>query len=106
MARQTTTVLIDDVDGGEATDTVQVSLDGVAYEIDLNDENAQKLRDEISAWTTKGRRVGGRARRGTAGTTRDGDTKVVRQWAQEHGYNVGDRGRIPDDIRRAYDDAH
>ena len=43
MARKTQVILTDDVDGSEATQTVSFALDGVAYEIDLNDSHAEQL---------------------------------------------------------------
>lgn len=101
MARKTRIVLTDDLDGSAATSTVDFALDGVTYEIDLNDENAQKLRDEFAAWVGHARRVGGRARRGTS-RGRSDETKRIREWAQANGYEIGDRGRVSAEIREAY----
>lgn len=101
MAHKTRIVLTDDLDGSAATSTVGFALDGVTYEIDLNDENAQKLRDEFAAWVGHARRVGGRARRGTS-RGRSDETKRIREWAQANGYEIGDRGRVSAEIREAY----
>src|SRR5690625_7280415 len=79
MARKTQVLLVDDIDGTDATNTVTFGLDGVAYEIDLNDDNARQLRSELEKWTAPARRTGGRARRGTGGGTA-GDAKKIRQW--------------------------
>lgn len=104
MARRTFVELVDDMDGGTADETVSFALDGVAYEIDLTAENAAELREALGVWAGKARRVGGRR---IAGKSRSGeDTAKIRAWAQEHGYSVSDRGRIPDDVRQAYKDAH
>lgn len=104
MARRTFVELVDDMDGGTADETVQFGLDGVAYEIDLTAENAAELREAFGVWAGKARRVGGRR---IAGKSRSGeDTARIRAWAQEHGYSVGDRGRIPAEVRQAYKDAH
>ena len=65
MARKTQVILTDDTDGSEATGTVSFALDGVSYEIDLNDDNAQQMREQLSEWTSKARRVGGRRIPGT-----------------------------------------
>ena len=65
MARKTQVILTDDIDGSEATGTVSFALDGVSYEIDLNDDNAQQMREQLSEWTSKARRVGGRRISGT-----------------------------------------
>ena len=40
-------VLVDDLDGGPADETVTFSLDGVSYEIDLTHDNAAALRDAL-----------------------------------------------------------
>ncbi|MGO2521222.1 MAG: histone-like nucleoid-structuring protein Lsr2 [Microbacterium sp.] len=101
MARKTRIVLTDDLDGSEATSTVDFALDGVTYEIDLNDENAQKLREDFASWLEHSRRVGGRARRGTS-RGRSDETKRIREWAQANGHEIGDRGRLSSEIRQAY----
>ncbi|MGP4105386.1 Lsr2 dimerization domain-containing protein [Nonomuraea sp. KM90] len=40
MAKQVREILIDDVVGGPAKETVNFGIDSAAYEIDLNDANA------------------------------------------------------------------
>jgi hypothetical protein len=50
------TLFIDDIDGSAAEGTVRFGLDGTEYEIDLNAEHAQQLRDAPS-----GRCAGGPA---------------------------------------------
>src|SRR6516225_4564806 len=61
MAKKVTVTLVDDFDGEAAADeTVEFGLDGVTYEIDLSSKNAKKLRDDLTVWVDKGRRVGGR----------------------------------------------
>src|SRR5690625_7411297 len=100
MARKTQVLLVDDIDGTDATNTVTFGLDGVAYEIDLNDDNARQLRSELEKWTAPARRTGGRARRGTVGGTA-GDAEKIRQWASENGSEGSRRGRIPADVRVA-----
>ncbi|MGO2720300.1 MAG: histone-like nucleoid-structuring protein Lsr2 [Brachybacterium tyrofermentans] len=101
MARKTRIVVTDDLDGSAATSTVGFALDGITYEIDLNDGNTQKLRDEFAVWLEHARRVGGRPRRGTS-RGRSDETKRIREWAQANGYEIGDRGRISAEIRQAY----
>lgn len=105
MARRTQVILVDDIDGGDASSAIEFGLDGVSYEIDLNEENAQKLRDLIEPWRVAGRRTGGRAKRGRR-PANSGQTPVIRQWAQANGYELGDRGRIPQNIKDAFTAAH
>lgn len=118
MAQQVQVVLVDDLDGGEAEETVSFALDGVAYEIDLNAANAARLRDELAPWVGHARRVGGRSGGGRSGGGRRSgsrgrpssssgvDTAAVRDWARENGYKVSERGRISAEVMEAYRAAH
>lgn len=106
MAQKVQVILIDDIDGGNADETVSFSLDGVAYEIDLSTENAAKLREALSTWVGHARRVGGRraaGRRAGSRGTGGGESAAIREWARANGYTVNDRGRIPANIKAAYD---
>ena len=100
------TVLIDDLDGGPASATVTFALDGTTYEIDLSDDNAAKLRDDLGSWIGHARIGGGGARRGPRPSTRrpasKADNAAIRVWARENGRSVSDRGRIPAEIVDAY----
>ena len=104
MAQKVQVVLVDDLDGGEATETVNFSIDNVAYEIDLNADNAAKLRAALAEWTPKARRVSAAKRGG--GRSRRADSVKVRAWAKAHGYEISERGRISTEIREAYSAAN
>lgn len=115
MARKVTYQLVDDLDGGEASSTVEFGLDGATYEIDLSETNAQALRDVLARYVAKGRKVGGRRRSGggrsTNGRSRStGRTEApaaeVREWARANGHEVPDRGRVSAEVREAYAAAH
>ncbi|WP_422665454.1 histone-like nucleoid-structuring protein Lsr2, partial [Aquipuribacter hungaricus] len=58
VAQHVNVVLVDDIDGSSASETVTFSLDGVSYEIDLNEDNAARLRSSVSEFVEKGRRAG------------------------------------------------
>jgi hypothetical protein len=107
MAQRVQVLLVDDIDGGDAAETVTFAIDGVTYEIDLSVDNAAQLRGAIGRWVANARRVSGRSQRGTARRTGGGgnDTARVRAWARSNGYQVSDRGRIPQEIRQAYEQA-
>ena len=71
MAQKVHIVLVDDLDGSEATESVSFALDGTSYEIDLNEKNAAKLRDPLSGYVGHARKVGSarsKARRGSSAT--------------------------------------
>jgi len=108
MAQRVEVVLIDDIDGGKAAETVTFALDGVSYEIDLSEKNARKLRDDLATWTGHARRAGAAkaASRRRAGAAKRTDLGAVREWARANGHTVSDRGRISADIQAAYDKAH
>jgi hypothetical protein len=109
VAQRVEVVLVDDLDGGQAEETVQFSLDGVSYEIDLNAANAAALRDAMALYVGHGRRVGGRRSSGRSSSRRSGgspETAAIRAWAREQGLPVNERGRIPGDIVAQYESAH
>src|SRR4029450_6761150 len=57
MARRVITPLIDDLDGKKADRTVEFSLDGTNYTIDLSEANAGKLRKALDPYIAAGTRL-------------------------------------------------
>ena len=115
MAQKVHIVLEDDLDGSEATETVSFALDGTSYEIDLNDDNAAKLRDALAVYVGHARKVSGGARRSGGGGSGGGrrgasnggtSAREIREWARANGHEVPDRGRIPAEVRSAYEAAN
>ncbi len=114
MAQKVQVLLVDDIDGGTADETVSFAIDGVTYEIDLTTEHATELRDALATWVGHARKVGGRSggrssggssSGGTSRPRRSSDAGAVRTWAKENGYEVSERGRISAEIREAYEAA-
>ena len=107
MAQRVHIVLEDDLDGSGAEETVQFGLDGVNYEIDLSAKNAAKLRDSLTKYVGAARRAPSRGGRKTGrGRTSGPSASDVRDWARSNGYEVSDRGRVPADVKAAYDAAN
>jgi hypothetical protein len=110
MAQRVSVLLVDDLDGEPADETVTFGLDGVTYEIDLTSGNAAKLRDDLASWIGHARRSGGRRTAGRIATRTSGGKRrnlsAIRVWARESGYTVSDRGRISSEVQAAYDKAH
>jgi len=106
VAKQIIHKLVDDLDGGDAEETVNFANDNIQYEIDLSEKNAAKLRDVFAPYVGAGARVarggvvvGGRAARGRGGATADREqNKAIREWAKKSGKEISDRGRIPQEI--------
>lgn len=107
MAQKVTVTLIDDLDGSVAVETVPIGLDGVAYEIDLSADNADKLRTSLAKFVGASRKLAGigakpRARRVSTGTDSGpganysvAQRKEIREWCLQHGARMGERGRLP-----------
>ena len=101
MAQRVVVTLSDDIDGGEAAETVAFGLDGKAYEIDLSAANADRLRDALGPYLQAGRR---RSRSGKTyqHTAVAPDPAAVRAWARSNGMDVPPRGRIPKKVYEAF----
>ncbi len=112
MATETSTRLIDDLDGGTAERTVSFGWDGQTYEIDLSKRNAAALEKAMKPYVEAGRSARPVARpaarrRGNrgAGSGRRSDLAAIREWARANGHEVSDRGRIAAPITEAYEAA-
>src|SRR5437588_7375821 len=86
MAQKVSITMTDDLDGSEATETVAFSLDGTAYELDLNARNAASMRKAFDKYVGAARKAGRGAARAGSGRSRrrsssDVDPKAVRAWA-------------------------
>src|SRR5687767_10462110 len=90
-------VLTDDLDGSEATHTLNYMVDGQEYEIDLSEENVQRFHEALEPFVSKSRQVerqtapvrrGRRdGRRRSSASGRD-DIPQIRLWAEANGYEV------------------
>jgi len=113
MAQITQVTLVDDLDGGEAAESVSFSLDGKTYEIDLSAKHAAALRDAFAPFIGGARRAGNAAKVGSqqrmstvrsmgSGLSR-GETAAIREWANANGLEVSTRGRISSAVLEAYE---
>lgn len=119
MARKIVHQLVDDIDGTlldvGSGETIYFALDGIAYEIDLTDENAAALRDALAPFVAAGRSVSS-GRSGSSGASNAGgrkrrrpgqeDYSAIRAWAKDNGYQMSERGRVPAAVIEAYEAAH
>ncbi len=102
MAQQVQTLFVDDIDGSAADGTIRFALDGTDYEIDLNSDHAQALRDALARYVSAARKIGGGARRpmrsGRKAPANGVNTTEIREWAKAQGIEVKDRGRVPAEL--------
>ena len=120
MATMTTVTLVDDLDGSEASGSVSFALDGASYEIDLSEDNAEKLRDALAGYVASARRVDGgrrgpgrpkaakpaKAGRGPRTAPDREQTAAIREWARANGHEVSERGRLSASVLAAFEEAH
>jgi len=109
MAQKVNVLLVDDIDGSDADETIPFGLDGTHYEIDLNSDHAQELRGQLERYVKAARKVtgsAGRPSRVRRATENDARNKEIRNWARERNLDVNDRGRIPAGIVAQYEEAN
>ena len=119
MAQQVNVKFVDDLDGSDAAGTVSFAIDGRAYEIDLSEDNAARLRDSLASFVAAARKSGGsaaaagrRTQKMTASSGRRAQpldreqTAAIRAWARQNGHQVSDRGRISKTVVDAFQAAH
>lgn len=111
MARRIQVVIDDDISGGNADETVTFGLDGVSYEIDLNERNAAKLRAALQPYLAAGRKVGATTKRtrtpkSTKAKAAPSRTAEIRAWAVANSVPVSARGRVGADVLARYEAAH
>ncbi|NQX25689.1 Lsr2 family protein [Curtobacterium sp. VKM Ac-2852] len=114
MAQKVTTHLVDDLTGETIEDgkgrTITFGFDSTNYEIDLTDDNVDKLRDAFSDYIAAARKTGARtSRNSSSGAPKRGNSEElgkIREWAAANGYEVSSRGRISQVVRDAYHAGH
>jgi hypothetical protein len=109
MAQKVNVLLVDDIDGSDAEETIKFGLDGTRYEIDLNGEHAEELRGLLERYVKAARKVtasAGRPARGRSTSANDDRNKEIRDWARERDLDVNERGRIPAGIVAQYEAAN
>ena len=117
MAQKVQVLLVCDLhdDETEGTETVAFGLDGSSYEIDLCEEHAGALRDDLASYVGAARRAGrsggGTPKKSSGGggsksTKSSSNVSEVREWARQNGFEVNERGRIASTVLEAYEAAH
>jgi nucleoid-associated protein Lsr2 len=104
--------LVDDLDGGPATQTTRVGYNGDWYRLDLSDEHAKELQELLLPYMAAAgkpeRVVGkkpatGKKRPPSAREREDAD---IRAWAVGQSVEVPARGPVPENVRAAYRAGH
>lgn len=98
------TVRVDDLDGKSEDATPRTfSLEGVTYDIDLNEANAAQLRAALSKFI-EAARARNKPKSDPARPKLDRDQlAAIRQWGHANGYDFSDQGRIPNHVMDAFE---
>lgn len=101
----TKTILVDDLDGTEADVTIAFSIDGETYSLDLSTENADRFWKDLGPYVQA---AGSLRRKQLSVVQQELDglemRQAIRAWAREQGYEISDRGRIPEAVIEAYNE--
>jgi hypothetical protein len=93
----------------EATEVV-FGYDGRSYTFELCEDHLTEFNELLGAWAGAARRVGGmnvaghpipRPRR----APERAELTAIREWANQNGYELSERGRLPAGIRKEYEEA-
>lgn len=111
MATVTTTVLVDDLDGSKATETISLALDEDHYEMDLSAENAARLRDMLAKFIEAAVAIEAVpppriTKQVIIVPSSKEQIQAIRDWARQNGFEVSKGGRIPKNVLKAFNDAH
>ncbi|MFE6939618.1 histone-like nucleoid-structuring protein Lsr2 [Streptomyces chartreusis] len=103
----TRNVVDSDLSGKPDAATQTFGFGDTWYEIDLTAEEQKKLEAALKPYLKAGRKAGQSApkKRVVPETTAEERDKI-REWAKKEGYEFAERGRIPKNVMKAYDEAH
>lgn len=108
MASRVVTQLVSDLSGEEIVEgqgeSIEFSYRGTSYTIDLTAQEAAGFDQAMAPYLEHATKQGQSSRRSTMGNVRRAtpDTKAIRDWANQNGFVVGERGRIPAEVKDAY----
>jgi len=99
--------LEDDLTGGPADETVEFGIDGRSYEIDLNARHAADFRQQVARFLEHASLVRPVHRRAPVRTVANRAlSRKIRAWAEEQGFDVSERGRLPREVIQQYQSEH
>jgi hypothetical protein len=99
----TKTVLIDDLDGNQADVTIAFVIQGNRYSIDLSTKNAKKFWETLDPYIKAAKNLDGERETAIeAEVIAVEQRQSIREWARKQGFDVSDRGRIPQSVEEAF----
>ncbi len=118
VAQKVEVVLTCDLDEEEtpAAETVAFGYDGQTYEFELCQEHLDEFHNLMQGYVSAARKAEPAAHRSSPATAsapprasrgmgNPSELAMVREWARTNGYDISDRGRIPSQVRDAFEAA-
>lgn len=114
MRKEHTNVeLVDDIDGSPATTTIEFSVGGKNYSIDLSEANAAAFNKALAPYIEHARHAPANKRKARKSRSSSEASRIKRQksaqirdWALENGITVAKRGMLNQSVIDAYEAAH
>jgi hypothetical protein len=85
---------------------VAIYTTSLASIMHLTNKNASLLRKTLAPYIAAGRTVKNSRGVSMKRTQVGADNRTIKEWARANGYEMNDRGRIPNHIREAFDEAN
>lgn len=105
MSQQIT--IVDDLTGDEGAVPVRFAIEGKEYEIDLSPESYNRLAEFLAPYIEAGRLIDTekqtKQRNYSRSSSRQQKLNALREWADDNGIALPQRGRIPARIEEAFD---
>lgn len=114
MAQKVSITHVSDLSGKEIDTTdgaynpsIPFGFDGTDYTIDLTADEFEKFSKVVRPYLDAATKVTKSSGKKSTKKPQDGPSAAdVRGWAKENGYEVPERGRIPKEVRDAFDAAN
>lgn len=116
MRKEHTSVeLVDDIDGSPATTTIEFSVGGKNYSIDLSEANAAAFNEALAPYIEHAQRARATKKKTASRKSRSSSeasrikrqkSAQIRAWALENGITVAKRGMLNQSVIDAYEAAH
>lgn len=101
MSRERVEVVVDDLDGSPADETIKLKINNDEYVLDLSKANATAFWRILAPWLRVAQRVVRRRKRTallSRGLAVTADPKKVRAWARARGIQVNENGYPQTDV--------
>ena len=102
-------LVVDDLDGSEGAETVQLSFNGNTVELDLGPKNVEKIEKFLAPYMDAGRRAKTTVVKKSKNSPPEKKAQLdaIRNWARKNGWpDLSNLGRIPQDVEDAFHAAH